>query len=67
MGHSNSARKQLEKLVVGVLSPEEAALSKAAKATTSAQHGGSLLPYILAVLALAAGLAYQFLLVPKKE
>lgn len=62
-GHSSAAKKDLAKLQIGVLSSEEA--SELAKQAEVASAGGvGLLGYVLAAVALAAALAYQFM--PRK-
>ena len=64
VGHSASAKKTLEKHRVGSLDAAEAAVAAEQDAASSAGGGGAAL-YVLAALALAAALAYQFLYVPR--
>lgn len=62
VGHSNSARKTLDKYLIGELDEEGKAKVGTGK---SGSGGSSVLPYALAAVALAAALVYQFGL-PKK-
>lgn len=63
VGHSASARGTLAKMLIGRLPEEEAKASAATSGKSSsgdASHGGSVLPYVLALLALGAAVWYQF-------
>lgn len=63
IGHSNGAKKILEKHRVGVLNAADAAAT--ASEARAERSAGGFAPYVLAVLALAAALAYQFVYVPR--
>ena len=60
VGHSASAHKILTRYPIGTMAdPDVEELEKGAAAAASSD-GSSMLPYVLAVLALLAALAYQF-------
>lgn len=57
VGHSNEARKQLDKFEVGELPPSEKA---AIKTSSSEGGGGGMMMLAVPVLLLAAGVGYYF-------